>query len=92
MRGGPLSPDIMTAVEKVTGELWPGVPVYPTMSAGATDSKYLRAAGIRAYGTSGIFLDLDDLRSHGRDERILVRSVYDGQEYLYRLVKVLGSP
>lgn len=62
------------------------------MSAGATDSKYLRAAGIRAYGTSGIFLDLDDLRWHGRDERILVRSLYEGPEYLYRLVKVLGSP
>jgi acetylornithine deacetylase/succinyl-diaminopimelate desuccinylase-like protein len=88
----PLSPDIMTAVEKVTGELWPGVRVIPSMGTGATDSKYLRAAGIRAYGTSGIFRSIDDIREHGRDERIPVRALYESQEYLYRLVKTLASP
>jgi len=88
----PLSPDIMTAAEKVTGELWPGVPVIPSMGTGATDSKYLRAAGIRAYGTSGIFRTVDDIREHGRDERIPVRTLYESQEYLYRLVKALASP
>jgi acetylornithine deacetylase/succinyl-diaminopimelate desuccinylase-like protein len=88
----PLSPDIMTAVEKVTGELWPGVRVIPSMGTGATDSKYLRAAGIRAYGTSGIFRTVDDIREHGRDERIPVRALYESQEYLYRLVKALASP
>ena len=88
----PLTPELMQAVETVTRELWPGVPVVPVMGTGATDSKYLRAAGIRAYGTSGIFGDIDDVRAHGRDERILVRSLYEGQDYLYRLVKRLSSP
>ena len=88
----PLTPEVMRAVEAVTREMWPGVPVVPTMSTGATDSRYLRAAGIPAYGISGIFGDIDDVRAHGRDERILVRSLYEGQEYLYRLVKLLSSP
>mgnify|MGYP003693830975 CR=1 FL=1 len=78
-------------MERVTQALWPGVPVVPTMSTGATDSRYLRSAGIPAYGTSGMFGEVDDIRAHGRDERMLVRSLYEGQEYLYRLVKVLSS-
>jgi acetylornithine deacetylase/succinyl-diaminopimelate desuccinylase-like protein len=87
----PLTPEIVNAVESVTRALWPGVPVVPTMSTGATDSRYLRAAGIPAYGTSGMFGDIDDVRTHGRDERMLVQSLYEGQEYLYRLVKALSS-
>jgi acetylornithine deacetylase/succinyl-diaminopimelate desuccinylase-like protein len=87
----PLTPEIVNAVESVTRALWPGVPVVPTMSTGATDSRYLRAAGIPAYGTSGMFGDIDDVRAHGRDERMLVQSLYEGQEYLYRLVKALSS-
>jgi acetylornithine deacetylase/succinyl-diaminopimelate desuccinylase-like protein len=87
----PLTPEIMSAVERVTQALWPGVPVVPTMSTGATDSRYLRAVGIPAYGTSGMFGEVDDIRAHGRDERMLVRSLYEGQEYLYRLVKVLSA-
>ena len=84
-------PDIMGAIESVTASMWPGIPVIPTMSTGATDSKYLRSAGIAAYGTSGLFGDIDDIRTHGRDERLLVKSLYEGQEYLYRLVKRLSS-
>ena len=51
---------------------------------------YLRAAGIPTYGVSGVFLDIDDIRAHGRDERILVRSFYDGVEYIYALVREVG--
>jgi acetylornithine deacetylase/succinyl-diaminopimelate desuccinylase-like protein len=87
----PLTPELVGVVDRVTQALWPGVPVVPLMSTGATDSKFLRAAGIAAYGTSGMFGDVDDIRAHGRDERLLVRSLYDGQEYLYRLVKALSS-
>ena len=87
----PLTQEIMSAVESVTRALWPGVPVVPMMSTGATDSRYLRAAGISAYGTSGMFGDVNDVRAHGRDERMLVRSLYEGQEYLYRLAKALSS-
>jgi acetylornithine deacetylase/succinyl-diaminopimelate desuccinylase-like protein len=88
----PLRPDVISAIERVTNELYPGVPVIPTMSTGATDSLYLRNAGIPVYGTSGIFGDIDDSRAHGRDERIAVQSFFDGQEYLYRLVKAFASP
>jgi acetylornithine deacetylase/succinyl-diaminopimelate desuccinylase-like protein len=75
----------------VTRELWPGVPVLPMMGTGATDSLYLRQAGIRAYGVSGLFGDVDDNRAHGRDERMGVRPLYEGREFLYRLVKRLSS-
>jgi len=66
-------------------------PVIPTMSAGATDGLFLRNAGIPNYGTSGLAGDIDDVRAHGKDERVLVKSFNDGQEYLYRLVKALSS-
>ena len=87
----PLRSDVMSAIERVTNEMWTGVAVVPTMSTGATDSLYLRKAGISMYGTSGIFGDIDDSRAHGKDERILVQSFYDGQEYLYRLTKAFTT-
>jgi acetylornithine deacetylase/succinyl-diaminopimelate desuccinylase-like protein len=85
----PLTPEIMNAVEKMTDALWPGVSVIPVMSTGATDSRALRQAGIPAYGVSGFFTDPDDSREHGRDERMLVQSFYEGQKFLYGLVKML---
>jgi acetylornithine deacetylase/succinyl-diaminopimelate desuccinylase-like protein len=87
----PLSPEIVQAVERVTAEFWPGIPVIPTMSTGATDGSFLRNAGIPTYGTSGLAGDINDVRSHGKDERVLVKSFDNGQEYLYRLVKILSS-
>jgi acetylornithine deacetylase/succinyl-diaminopimelate desuccinylase-like protein len=87
----PLTAEIMGTVQQVTQQMWPGVAVVPMMSTGATDSRFLRTAGIHAYGTSGMFGDVDDIRAHGRDERMLVRSLYEGQEYLYRLAKRLSS-
>src|SRR6516165_4114081 len=86
-----LHEEIMGAIEKLTTEFWPGIPVMPTMSAGATDGSYLRNAGIPTYGHSGLASDVDDVRVHGRDERVLVKSFFDGQEYLYRLVKMLSG-
>ncbi len=87
----PLTPEVLAAIEATTEELWPGVPVIPSMSTGATDGLFLRAAGIPVYGVSGIFGDVDDVRAHGRDERILVTSFFEGQEFLYRLVKRLST-
>ena len=87
----PLSAEVMKPIEAITEQMWPGVPVVPVMSTGATDSLYLRKAGIPIYGTSGIFNDIDDSRAHGRDERIGVKEFYDGQEYLYRLVKTFAN-
>ncbi|MBV8168220.1 MAG: M20/M25/M40 family metallo-hydrolase [Alphaproteobacteria bacterium] len=87
----PLTTEFMGAVERVTAEMWPGIPVIPAMSTGATDSLYLRNAGIAAYGTSGIMVDPADYRAHGLNERVPVQSLYEGQAYLYRLVKLLAS-
>lgn len=87
----PLTPEILQAVESITTQMWPGVVVVPTMNAGATDGLYLRNAGIPTYGVSGIFRDVDDVRAHGKDERILIRSYFEGQAFLYRLVAKLSS-
>jgi acetylornithine deacetylase/succinyl-diaminopimelate desuccinylase-like protein len=88
----PLTPEIMGPIEKVTREVYgPGVVVVPTMGTGATDSKYLRAVGIPGYGVSGLFGDPNDARAHGKDERVLIKSYYDSQEFLYRLVKEMSS-
>ena len=71
--------------------MWPGIPVVPSMGTGATDSRFMRNAGIDMYGVSGIFVDPADFRPHGRDERVEVKRVYDGREFLYRLVKKLAE-
>lgn len=82
-----LMPAVMVPLEKVTRQFWPGVPVIPQMETGATDGAFLRAAGIPTYGVSGVPIDIDDIRAHGRDERIIVKSFYDGVEYTYQLVR-----
>jgi acetylornithine deacetylase/succinyl-diaminopimelate desuccinylase-like protein len=87
----PLDPAVMAAVERVTQSLWPGVPVVPMMSTGATDSHYFRMRGIPAYGVTGLFSDIADNRAHGRDERLLVSSFYEGLDFLGRLVRELGG-
>jgi acetylornithine deacetylase/succinyl-diaminopimelate desuccinylase-like protein len=87
----PLRPDITRAMEQVTNQMWPGVPVVPIMSTGATDGLILRRAGMPVYGVSGLFDDIDDVRAHGKDERIAVWAFFDGVEFMYRLVKALGS-
>ncbi len=86
----PLTPELLGAIEAVTEAMWPGVPVVPTMSTGATDGLYLRIAGIPVYGVSGLFGEIDDVRAHGQNERILIESYFDGQEFLYRLTKSLS--
>jgi len=87
----PLKPEIMSAIEQLTAQMWPGVPAVPTMSTGATDGLHLRNAGIPTYGISGIFEDIDDVRAHGKDERLGVKSFFEGQEFLYRLVKAVSK-
>jgi acetylornithine deacetylase/succinyl-diaminopimelate desuccinylase-like protein len=86
-----LHEEIMGKIEKLSQEFWPGAVVLPVMSAGATDGSYLRNAGIPTYGHSGLAGDINDVRAHGKDERILVKSFFEGDEYLYRLVKMLSG-
>ena len=91
---GPPSPmrqDLFRAAARITDTMWPGVPVVPVMLMAATDGRYLRSAGIPTYGVQGFFMDRDDIRWHGRDERLLVQSFYEGQTFLYDLVKALST-
>jgi acetylornithine deacetylase/succinyl-diaminopimelate desuccinylase-like protein len=89
----PMRDDLMSAVKSVTTSMWPGVQSVPMMVMGATDGLYLRSAGIPTYGVQGFFYDRDDIRFHGRDERLKVQSFYQGQTFLYELVKRLtGAP
>ena len=87
----PLSPAVMQPIEQVTSEFWPGVPVMPLMATGASDSLYLRNAGIPSYGISGLFAEINDNRSHGRDERVGIPQFYESAQFLYTLVKRLSS-
>lgn len=91
---GPASPmreDVLRAVSRLTDTLWPGVPAVPIMVMGATDGLYLRAIGIPTYGVQGFFMDRDDIRFHGRDERMSVTSFFEGQTFLYELVKAVSK-
>src|SRR5262249_3601248 len=87
----PRRPDLLAAVESLTKEMWPGVPVVPVMSAGATDRRFLRNIGMPVYGVSGLFADPGDVRAHGLDERIPQASLYRSREFLYRLTKKLSE-
>ena len=87
----PMRADVMKAVERVADTMWPGVITVPVMAVGGSDGRYLRVAGIPTYGVQGFFIDRDDVRAHGRDERMLVRSYFEGQKFLYELVKTLAS-
>jgi acetylornithine deacetylase/succinyl-diaminopimelate desuccinylase-like protein len=87
----PLRPDVLSAVERVTSALWPGVPVLPLMSYGTTDGLYLRRSGIPTFGVSGLFDDIDDIRGHGKDERVGVSAFYDAVEFMYQLEKALAG-
>jgi acetylornithine deacetylase/succinyl-diaminopimelate desuccinylase-like protein len=86
----PLRDDVFAATGRVTSALWPGVVTVPYMVMGATDGRMLREAGIPTYGVQGIFYDVGDIRWHGQDERVGVREFYEGQEFLYRLVRELA--
>jgi acetylornithine deacetylase/succinyl-diaminopimelate desuccinylase-like protein len=86
----PLRDDLSAATKRLTSEMWPGVVAVPYMVMGGTDGRMLRQAGIPTYGVQGIFYEAGDIRFHGRDERVGVREFYEGQEFLYRLVKELA--
>jgi acetylornithine deacetylase/succinyl-diaminopimelate desuccinylase-like protein len=87
----PLSKEVTSAIQKLSAKFWPGAPLLPVMLAGATDSRFLRNAGIPSYGHSGLASDMFDNRAHGKDERVGVKAFQDGNEYLYQLVKLLSG-
>ena len=90
----PLAPEPLSAIESAAKAVWgsaPAVPIIPHMETGATDGLFLRNAGIPVYGVSGIAFDPEDVRAHGKDERIFVKSYYEGLEFAYQIARALGT-
>ncbi len=87
----PLTRQIMAPIEKLSARMWPGVPVIPLLQPGATDAQFLTPAGIPTYGVSGFFGDADGGGVHGLNERMPVKGLYDGRDFLYELVKVYAD-
>ncbi len=85
----PLTPELLRTIEQTTQEMWPGMPVVPTMSTGATDGLYLRRAGIPVYGVSGLFYE--NANAHGMNEHVSSKAFYEGLEFMFRLVKKLSA-
>jgi len=85
------NPEIVAAMEKVSQEMWPGVPVVPFMTPTTTDMRWFRNAGIPMYGITGLFVDPVNNGMHGLNEHIGQKQLYDGREFLYRLVRKLTS-
>jgi acetylornithine deacetylase/succinyl-diaminopimelate desuccinylase-like protein len=87
----PLLRDVFDPLERITQEMWPGTPVIADMATGASDGVYTMAAGLPTYGISGIAIDRDDIRAHGRDERLGIDSYYKGVDFYYRFLKAVTS-
>ena len=81
----------MDSLRGVAAKLWPGAPVIPIMETGASDSIYTMMAGIPSYGINGVAIDRDDVRAHGKDERVKVDSYYTGVEFYYEFLKALTT-
>jgi acetylornithine deacetylase/succinyl-diaminopimelate desuccinylase-like protein len=87
----PLRPDVFQPLDKITSEMWPGTPVVPDMATGASDGIYTMSAGLPTYGITGIAVDRDDIRAHGRDERLGIQSYFEGVDFYYRYLKAVTS-
>jgi acetylornithine deacetylase/succinyl-diaminopimelate desuccinylase-like protein len=87
----PLRRDIMGPVEQLVKRMWPDAAIVPEMSTGATDGAFTRNGGIPTYGVAALFERLDDIRAHGKDERIFIQSYHEAAEFWYQLVKLLSS-
>jgi acetylornithine deacetylase/succinyl-diaminopimelate desuccinylase-like protein len=87
-----IRPDVLAALEHVSAQMWHGAPVIADMETGASDSIYTNDAGIPSYGVSGIAIDRDDYRAHGKDERLRITSFYDGLDFYGRVLRILTTP
>jgi acetylornithine deacetylase/succinyl-diaminopimelate desuccinylase-like protein len=90
-RPAPLDPAVFEPARKLAAEIYPGLPIIPIMSTGASDSIYLSAAGIPSYGVPGILYEYDGGGIHGLNEHIRVASLMKGRDYLYRLIKLYAA-
>ena len=87
----PLDPKVIGPMQQLAARYFPGVPVIPTMSTGATDGLYLAAVGIPTYGAPGLWSDPDTNGMHGLNERIETRALLTGRDYLFDLVKAYAK-
>jgi acetylornithine deacetylase/succinyl-diaminopimelate desuccinylase-like protein len=87
----PVTPALLERFERLVAPKWPGVPVAPTMETGGTDGAQVRRAGIPTYGVSALAQDPDDIRAHGKDERVSVSGFFDAVDFWYRLMKAFGE-
>jgi acetylornithine deacetylase/succinyl-diaminopimelate desuccinylase-like protein len=87
----PLTPALLGPIEKLTAQFWPGVPVLPILQAGATDGEFTNGVGIPTYGVEPVFLGPDVGHIHGLNEYVGVKSLLEGREFLYRLVKIYAE-
>ena len=85
------TPELLRPLERVAAEMWPGAPVIPEMETGASDSIYTMAAGIPSYGVNGVGIDQNDIRAHGKDERVRVAAYFEGVDFCYRFLKALTA-
>jgi acetylornithine deacetylase/succinyl-diaminopimelate desuccinylase-like protein len=83
------APEVLRPLEQVAAAMWPGAPVIPDMETGASDSVYTMASGIPSYGVNGVGIDQDDIRAHGKDERVRVASYFEGVDFCYRFLKAM---
>lgn len=86
-----LREDVMNPLRKVSAEFWPGMPVVPNMAIGASDSRYTYAAGMPSFGIQGVALDNNDIRAHGKDERLPIQSFETGVQFYYYYLKALTT-
>ncbi|UTP40649.1 M20/M25/M40 family metallo-hydrolase [Phenylobacterium sp. LH3H17] len=86
-----LGKNITGPVEQVSKKMWPGVPLVPVMATGATDGRFLNAVGIPTYGLSGLFGEPEGNGAHGLNEKMRVRSLYEGRDFLHEVVKLYAN-
>jgi acetylornithine deacetylase/succinyl-diaminopimelate desuccinylase-like protein len=87
----PLRKDIFGPLEKTVAQMWPGLPVIPDMATGASDGVYTNAVGLPTYAISGEAIDRDDIRAHGKDERVRQDAFYKAVKFYYQFLKMLTS-
>jgi acetylornithine deacetylase/succinyl-diaminopimelate desuccinylase-like protein len=86
----PIRPALMTTIERITSQMWPGTITLPVMDVWSSDGPHFRRAGIPVYGLSAVFYDVDHVTSHGVDERVGINEFYEGVEFMYRFVQAVG--
>ncbi len=87
----PLQPALMRALTRIAAQMWPGAAVIPIMETGASDSIHTMSAGLPSYGINGIAIERDDVRAHGKDERVGVEAFYGGLQFYYEFLVALTT-